>query len=81
MQNKISGVLLVFRNPAKTPLFFLQNMRLVMKKKKKYRMKIEQLQNALLEMQIEMHKIKIQNELYIVQLELLEQKKNVETNS
>ena len=44
-------------------------------------MKIEQLQNALLEMQIEMHKIKIQNELYIVQLELLEQKKNVETNS
>lgn len=52
-----------------------------MKKIKKYKIKIEELQNALLEMQIEMHKIKIQNELYIVQLELLEQKKNVETNS
>ena len=80
-QNKISGVLLVFRNPVRTPLFFLQNMRLVMKKKKKYKMKIEELQNALLEMQIEMHKLKIRNELYIVQLDLLEQKKNVETNS
>lgn len=52
-----------------------------MKKKKKYKTKIEELQKALLKMQIEMHKIKIQNELYIVQLELLEQKKNVETNS
>lgn len=81
MQNKISGVLLVFRNPAKTPLFFLQNWRLVMKKKKKYKTKIEELQKALLEMQIEMHKLKIRNELYIVQLDLLEQKKNVETNS
>ena len=80
-QKKISGVLLVFRNPVRTPLFFLQNMRLVMKKKKKYKMKIEELQNALLEMQIEMHKLKIRNELYIVQLDLLEQKKNVETNS
>lgn len=81
MQNKISGVLLVFRNPAKTPLFFLQNWRLVMKKKKKYKMKIKELQKALLEMQIEMHKLKICNELYIVQLEILEQKKNVETKS
>lgn len=52
-----------------------------MKKKKKYKMKIKELQNTLLEMQIEMHKLKIRNELYIVQLELLEQKKNVETNS
>lgn len=52
-----------------------------MKKKKKYKIKIEELQNALLEMQIEMHKLKIRNELYIVQFELLEQKKNVETNS
>lgn len=81
MQNKISGVLLVFRNPAKTPLFFLQSWRLVMKKKKKYKMKIKELQKALLEMQIEMHKLKICNELYIVQLEILEQKKNVETKS
>ena len=52
-----------------------------MKKKKKYKMKIKELQKALLEIQIEMHKLKIRNELYIVQLELLEQKKNVETNS
>lgn len=52
-----------------------------MRKIKKYKAKIEELQNALLEMQIEMQKLKIRNELYIVQLELLEQKKNVETNS
>lgn len=52
-----------------------------MKKKKKYKMKIVELQKALLEMKIEMHKLQICNELYIVQLELLEQKKNVETNS
>lgn len=75
-QNKISGVLLVFQNPAKTPLFFLQNTRLVMKKKKKYKMKIVELQKALLEMKIEIHRLKIMNKLYISQLELLNQNKN-----
>jgi hypothetical protein len=51
-------------------------MRLDMKKKKKYKMKIEELQNALLEMQIEIHRLKIMNKLYISQLELLNQNKN-----
>ena len=35
MQNKISGVLLVFRNPAKTPLFFFTKLEACYEKEKK----------------------------------------------
>lgn len=46
------------------------------KKKNTHRVKILELEKSLIEMKIEMHILKILNELYVAQLELLNQSEN-----
>lgn len=51
------------------------------KKKNTHRVKILELEKSLIEMKIEMHILKILNELYVAQLELLNQSENKKKNN